>query len=110
MLVLLQDNRSDDLKRMFQLFMRHSVPLREMPMAEVFETFVSQEGAKALSARRAELAADEAAGKKEASDVCRVERQKLYDLLYTGLLTRYGAFIDRLYGLASLVYDIFNKN
>ena len=54
MLVLLQDNRRDDLRRMFQLFMRDSVPLKEGPMAEVFESFVSQEGAKALSARKAE--------------------------------------------------------
>ena len=65
MLVLLQDNRRDDLRRMFQLFMRDSVPLKEGPRAEVFESFVSQEDAKALSARKAELAVDDAAGKKE---------------------------------------------
>ena len=65
LLVLLQEGRCDDLRRMFQLFTRSGVALQEQPMVEVFEIFVDAEGAKALATRRAELAAEEAAGKKE---------------------------------------------
>jgi hypothetical protein len=65
MLALLNDRKSEDLKRMFELFTKEGVVEKEQPMALVFEQYCGAEGRKLLAARTAEIATLEASGKKE---------------------------------------------
>ena len=68
MLAMLHGDQRDDLKRMFDLFSREGANLKEVPMAECFERFVSSEGCKIIDIRRAEVAALPAGKKETAAD------------------------------------------
>jgi len=65
MRTLLVSGKSEDLRRMFDLFTREGVLEREAPMAVEFEAFCVLEGRKLLGVRSGEVAALEGQGKKE---------------------------------------------
>jgi len=69
---MLTENCREDLRRMYLLFMREGVVLKEQPMATVFERFVRDMGTAILDARRSEVQRLEAEGKKEPSSDTRM--------------------------------------